>query len=78
MAEPALPNTIMKYVVHYIGEWKQNPNGFGDPTFLEPWTKEYSNLDDIEMFFRFYFNDMIDQGRVVLHDGKYVFQIRPR
>ena len=68
----------MKYIVHYIGEWKRNPNGFGDPIFEEPWTKDYSNIDDIEMFFRFYFNDMIDQGQVVLHDGVYVFQIRNR
>lgn len=66
----------MKYIVNYIGEWRKNPNGFGDPILLPPYTKEYSNLDDIEMFFRFYFNDMLDRGQVVLHDGTYVFQIR--
>ena len=68
----------MKYIVQYIGEWKKNPNGFGDPIFSFPYTKEYSNLDDIEMFFRFYFNDMLDTGRSVLQDGTYIFQIRPR
>jgi hypothetical protein len=66
----------MKYIVHYIGEWKKNPNGFGDPTFVPPYTKEYSNLDDIEMFFRFYFNDMLNDEQRVLHTGAYVFQIR--
>lgn len=67
----------MKYIVNYIGEWKRNPNGFGDPTFSEPWKKEYSNMDDIEIFFKFYFEDMIERSQVVLHDGVYVYQIRP-
>ena len=68
----------MKYVVHYIGEWSRNPTGFGDPIFKEPWTKEYSNLDEIEMFFRFYFDDMLNNNQVVLRDGTYVYQIRVR
>lgn len=68
----------MKYIVQYVGEWKPNPNGFGDPTFQEPWKKEYSHIEDIEMFFKFYFEDMLDRNQRVIHEGSYVFQIRTR
>ena len=68
----------MKYIVQYVGEWKHNPNGFGDPIFQEPWRKEYSNIEDIEMFFKFYFLDMQDRNQRVLEDGAYVYQIYNR
>ena len=68
----------MKYIVKYMGEWKPNPNGFGDPIFQEPWRKEYSNIEDIEMFFKFYFLDMQDRNQRVLEDGAYVYQISNR
>jgi len=68
----------MRYVVHYIGEWKPNPQGFGDPIFNPGWTKEYTDLDEMEIFFRHYFNEMIDEDRVVEHSGVYVFQIQKR
>lgn len=66
----------MKYIVKYTGEWKPNPNGFGDPIFQEPWRKEYSNIDDIEIFFKFYFEDMLNKDQVLFHDDVYVYQIR--
>lgn len=66
----------MRYIVTYKGEQKPNPNGFGDPVFQEPWKKEYSNIDDIEMFFKFYFLDMLDQNQYVIHENPYSFQIR--
>ena len=65
----------MRYIVNYVGEWKPNPNGFGDPIFQTSWTKEYSNLDDVEMFFKFYFEDMRSSDQRVLHTGAYVYQI---
>ena len=68
----------MKYIVKYMGEWKPNPNGFGDPIFQQPWRKEYSNIEDIEMFFKFYFLDMQDRNQRVLEDGAYVYQIYNR
>ena len=68
----------MKYIVKYTGEWKPNPNGFGDPIFQEPWRKEYSNIEDIEMFFKFYFLDMQEHNQRVLEDGAYVYQISNR
>ena len=69
-------HTTMKYVVHYIGEWHRNPNGYGDPIFNPGYTKEYIDLDEMEIFYRHYFNEMIEEGRVVEHSGVYVFQIQ--
>jgi hypothetical protein len=68
--------TPMKYIVNYTGEWKPNPNGFGEPTFQQPWTKEYSHIEDIEIFFKFYFEDMIDREQQVLQDSNYIYEIR--
>lgn len=65
----------MKYIVQYVGEWKQNPNGFGDPIFQEPWKKEYSHISDIEIFFKFYFEEMTDKNQKVMSEGAYIFKI---
>ena len=66
----------MRYIVNYVGEWKPDPKGFGDPIFQTPWTKEYSNIEDIEIFFKFYFEDMLNKDQVLFHEGVYVYQIR--
>ena len=70
-----LLNTTMKYVVHYIGEWHRNTD-CGDPIFNPGWTKEYTNLDEMEIFYRHYFNQMLKENRVVEHSGVYVYQIQ--
>ena len=66
----------MKYVVQYVGEWKPNPNGYGDPILTPSYVKEYTSLNDIEMFYCHYFNIMIKTNQVVLNSGPYVFQIQ--
>lgn len=66
----------MKYVVHYIGEWHRNLNGYDDPIFNTGYTKEYTNLDEMEIFHRHYFNQMLKEDRIVEHSGVYVYQIQ--
>lgn len=66
----------MKYIVHYIGEWRQNPNGVGDPIFIPGWTKTYNTLEDMELFFKHYFIEMVKEGEIVNHTGVYVYQIQ--
>lgn len=71
-----LNTTMTTYVVHYIGEWHRDPKGHGDAVFNPGWTKKYTDLDEMEIFFRHYFNQMIKEGQVVLHSGVHVFQIQ--
>jgi hypothetical protein len=66
----------MKYTVHYIGEWERNPDGFSEPIFKSGWTKDYDCLDDLELFHRHYFEQMISDDEKVLHIGVYVYQIQ--
>lgn len=68
-------NNIMKYVIHYIGEWTHNPDGYSDPTFSPGWTKEFNNLNDIELFHRQFIDQMIKDDEKVLHTGVHVYQI---
>lgn len=76
MAVPALPNNYMKYSVHYIGEWKPDPIGLGEPTFQKGWTREVNDLDDLEIFHRHYFAQMAKDNESVLHIGVFVYQIQ--
>ena len=76
MAQPALPNKNMKYVVHYTGEWKRSPSGLGDPIFHKGWTREVNDLDDLEIFHRHYFAQMAKDNESVLHIGVFVYQIQ--
>ena len=74
---PALPiNRIMKYVVHYIGEWKPDLTGLGDPTFQQGWTREVDHLDDLEIFHRHYFAQMAKDNESLLYIGVYIYQIQ--
>ncbi len=74
MAKPALPNKSMKYVVHYIGEWKSTEQG--DPIFQQGWTREVNDLDDLEIFHRHYFAQMLNDNESVLHIGVFVYSIQ--
>ena len=66
----------MKYIVTYVGEWRPNPDGNGDPVFQPSWTKEYSNIDDIEIFFKKQFEEMVDTDTLVTYSGPFVWQIQ--
>ena len=66
------PTPIMKYIVQYTGEWTRNSNG--DPIFKKGWTKTYTDLDNMELFFKHYFVEMISEQELVRHLGAYVFQ----
>lgn len=65
----------MKYIIHYIGEWRPDYLGNGDPIFIPPWKKEYDHLDDIEIFFKKEFEQMLLEDISVSYVDAFMWQI---